>query len=412
MSPPSLPHELLEVIVGEVQGKDSLRACSLASKSLLVCSQRHLFRALCFCQDLRQIPSNPTQIPRLSFKRARELLTMSPHLAGYVCDLTLCLQPGQDHNLVENLLRSVSERLTRLAIFAFPRTLIWEEMPSGVTCLLRDIYVQPQFRSLSLAHIRGVPLSLILYATSSFEVISINTISFREDITSDPPKFMSGPRDASANTNLKEIVVGAFVGFQDDGRYKSILDVDLHRRLKGLRKLHLQLSTAESGPWLAFLLESDIQPTLEHLEIYADRVPPVLQLESFPVLRVLKLQFILPFNQFDSILSTLLTCTPMLESLSVSLNTGIIVDVTWPQHHPTHPIFDWPLKQIPHPLFQSATKLRSSLPLLTKVHCSQTDSRGQHFATDSFTEYIKHKFYAAEEAEILSFSELRSLREA
>ncbi|KAJ6605417.1 hypothetical protein DFH09DRAFT_1422556 [Mycena vulgaris] len=209
MSPAHLAKELLEAIVGEVQSKDTLKACSLVSRSLTVCSQRRLFHALCLVTNPNAIKSiSPTHRPTFSLDSARNLFSMAPHLTQYVTDLALCL--------------------TRPTVFAPFRLIIWDEMP-GLTSSLHDIFVGPHLRSLSLAHIRGVPLSLILHAMTSLESIAITTISIREDITSAPPTFISKPHPPSEyNPNLKDVVISARVEFQENGRYQSILDFDIH----------------------------------------------------------------------------------------------------------------------------------------------------------------------------------------
>ncbi|KAJ7486730.1 hypothetical protein FB451DRAFT_772831 [Mycena latifolia] len=405
MSPPQLAQELLEAIVGTVQGKDNLKACALVSRSFVNCSQRELFRSLClFTNPLGFRPTHPTEIPTFGFSSAHDLLAMSPHLARYVRDLTLFLEPTstEDYGFLESILRQVSERLSRLSMCALRLFFPWHDMPSDLTSLLRDIYVRPDFRSLSLTGILGVPSSLIFYAASSLQSISISKITIREDSGSDIPTFIAKPREISHAT-LEDVAISARVDFgYDQDRYRSILDVELHTRLRGIQKLALRFSAAQSDQWEPFLLESDIHGTLEHLALSFAHELPALQLPLFPLLRVLKVRFGIGvqtlLEPLWSVLSTLPTCTPLLEALFLTVQC------------PRNILVGWTLIDVDaHPVFHSAGELQKNLPRLTECHCFHIARQDDvaRVSDAGFAQYMKQKLRGAAEAGILAVSSQR-----
>ncbi|KAJ7444503.1 hypothetical protein FB451DRAFT_1189598 [Mycena latifolia] len=221
MSPPQLAQELLDAIAGDIQGEEDLKACFLVS--------RRLFLACCWGHQ-------PSPSPHIQVDRAHDLLIMAPHLARYVRDLTLCLDFGQgdpDNPILEDILQQL----------------------------------QPNFRSLSLARILGVPLSLILHALSSCESVTMDAILLEDDINSITPTFISNTHDTSSGAKLEDFTIWAEGFHLDEARYKSVLDIEIHRRLRGIRKLALHLTYINEKCWKPFLLESDIPATLEQLDL-------------------------------------------------------------------------------------------------------------------------------------------------
>ncbi|KAJ7439104.1 hypothetical protein FB451DRAFT_1415906 [Mycena latifolia] len=108
---PEFAQELIEVIVGEVLGRENLKACSLVSKAFVASSQQELFRSLCLHANAADNP---------------DLFNMSPHLVRYVNGLTLYVDRGADFELFESVVRQLSGRLKRLDMFSlfstFPGT--------------------------------------------------------------------------------------------------------------------------------------------------------------------------------------------------------------------------------------------------------------------------------------------------
>ncbi|KAJ7079285.1 hypothetical protein B0H15DRAFT_858899 [Mycena belliarum] len=209
MSSVQLAQELLSAIINEVQAQNDLQACALVSRSFVVSSQQRLYRTLCLVVEplshLVSVP-NPPVAPVLSCDSALKLFTMSPHLAGYVRDLTLYLPQNPDYTLLETVLQHVSGRITHLSISSLQYVFPWAYLPSSTASLLDDIFHRPQFRSLSLTRVIGVPLSLLDHATTFFESISLSEVSIKEDLPALTPR-----RCAAASRYLRDVCISVRV---------------------------------------------------------------------------------------------------------------------------------------------------------------------------------------------------------
>ncbi|KAJ7094113.1 hypothetical protein C8R44DRAFT_890479 [Mycena epipterygia] len=155
MLPLRLAQELLDSIVDQVQDRGILKESSLVARSFVVRSQRRLFRSLCVFSTA-SLDSHPEGTDALSgftsFENAQNLLTMSPHLVGYVRDVHLGFNSLSMQSFVreESVLRVLSQ-VTLLAIFTNGhRSLFWQEFPATLSSLLRDIVTRPSVRSLML----------------------------------------------------------------------------------------------------------------------------------------------------------------------------------------------------------------------------------------------------------------------
>ncbi|KAF8193112.1 hypothetical protein K438DRAFT_1934851 [Mycena galopus ATCC 62051] len=99
----TIPQELLEAIVHEVDDKDSLKACALASRDLLQVSQRSLFCTLSL--------SSP------NYGGVCTLLTESPHINGYTERLILEISTNRSSSQDLELLRKVLHKLPNVRSF-------------------------------------------------------------------------------------------------------------------------------------------------------------------------------------------------------------------------------------------------------------------------------------------------------
>ncbi|KAJ7214864.1 hypothetical protein GGX14DRAFT_562894 [Mycena pura] len=81
--PTPLAQELLEIIIGHVHDKPTLKSCALASSRLHALSQRGLF------SSIRITLASPSWAPTTSYMLVNGHFLQSPRLAGYVTTLTV-----------------------------------------------------------------------------------------------------------------------------------------------------------------------------------------------------------------------------------------------------------------------------------------------------------------------------------
>ncbi|KAJ7138333.1 hypothetical protein C8R44DRAFT_767250 [Mycena epipterygia] len=135
MPPTPLAQEMLDCIVGRVQERRTLKACSLVARSFVFPSQQQLFRSVCSFTDQLYCRS-PTRTNHLTtfmtFDNALPLFTMSPHLANHVRELYIILIFSQDClRAAESVLRLCS-RIVLLGICSNGGTLSWASIPASL----------------------------------------------------------------------------------------------------------------------------------------------------------------------------------------------------------------------------------------------------------------------------------------
>ncbi|KAJ7214840.1 hypothetical protein GGX14DRAFT_609513 [Mycena pura] len=81
--PTPLAQELLDIIIGHVHDKPTLKSCAVASARLHTLSQRGLF------SSFRISLAGPNQAPTTSYMVVNDRFLQSPQLAGYVTTLTV-----------------------------------------------------------------------------------------------------------------------------------------------------------------------------------------------------------------------------------------------------------------------------------------------------------------------------------
>ncbi|KAJ7123389.1 hypothetical protein C8R44DRAFT_783750 [Mycena epipterygia] len=393
MPPAHLAQELLDCIVGEVQDRRTLKACSLVARSLTGSSQRRLFRSLCLFAG--RLESHPTVLgidhltALTSFERALELLTISPHLGSYATGMHLGLTDSQDFGVVESVLR-MAPQIMVLGIFSNETAsegLHWGNIPVSLATLLKEIALRPIVRSMSMRWMTGVPSSLIL--VPSFRALTLYHVLIEEDITSTSP-FIPPLLHPTHSSDLEVLIITP----ASSQVHKSAIQMDMSGRLTGLRKLSVPgiLSDDPEG-WMPFMLKSDFRHTLKHLELSFIHTASnlVRELPPFPALTSLELIFVIydPFlpDTLDAALSNLHTGAPLLEYLSVALK-GWIAHGTWAKNCE------------PYPLFASLDFMKR-LPALREVHCSLTI---RNCVDTGFEQHIGDKFPGPKEAGILTCS--------
>jgi hypothetical protein len=257
----SLPPEILNVIVHEVDDTASLRRCSLVSTTFLYPSQQCLFHSLHLHPD--------------DIQPAHTLFQGSPHLAIYVRDVKLDLEESWtqnlDYALVPSLLGMLSN-IESLRVRGTSANFSLANVPPLTSALCHALAL-PSLERFELADISDVPPSLLLTAVSSVTHLKIVELSSRVPNAIDEHEETCTVREGTLHTpRLEEL---ALTG--SDHRYLSrIVDMITHPGyLDVLRNLKMAL---HSGSQIQFhRVIHAVFRTLERLEIKcggAHRPPP------------------------------------------------------------------------------------------------------------------------------------------
>ncbi|KAJ7138334.1 hypothetical protein C8R44DRAFT_976089 [Mycena epipterygia] len=234
----------------------------------------------------------------------------------------------------------------------------------------------------------GVPSSFILFPP--FNALLLDEISVKEDISSSSP-FVPPPLDPAHSSNLEHLVVTA----TESPDIIYAIEMDTRGYLAGLYRLSILsiYHPRTDGCWKRFLLQSDVQKTLKHLELSFTGNIPELVLPSFLALTSLEIEFGtctynggLPPN-VESALTNIHTVAPLLEYLSLTIKQG--GSILWHQECD------------PYPAFASHDFVKR-LPALREVHCAL--NRHGYLHEWGFEQHMEKKFPGIKEAGILTCS--------
>ncbi|KAJ7740456.1 hypothetical protein DFH07DRAFT_67876 [Mycena maculata] len=250
-----LPQELLETILEQVNDGASLKRCALASKSLLVPSQRSLFRSLYLYTT-----ANISHQPSGTCEHACALFTSSPHLANYVRTLTLCMERVEGHTAFERVLQML-HLINRLGLHGSSDSFRWDDMsPTLVSSILHAVQ-RPALQCFHLKRIIGVPTSLMFYAATAFRVFSLERV---EILDSDAASFLVPNIPPTAR--LEQLVIPA--AFRSDTVCAFLLRLNTEHSLIYLRRLVWRIYRSPSQHWERLLQEATFLRTLAHLELW------------------------------------------------------------------------------------------------------------------------------------------------
>ncbi|KAJ7138344.1 hypothetical protein C8R44DRAFT_728485 [Mycena epipterygia] len=194
--------------------------------------------------------------------------------------------------------------------------------------------------------------------------------------------FIPSPLNACHSSSLEHLAITPARPIYG----KSVLEMDMRRHLKGLRKLSLIDIFDQDKRWVPFLLEPVLHPTLQHLELSFQTVPE-LALPPFPALRYLKIAYSIykrrPFT-LDSALGNIHTNAPLLKCLSLTLK--LCTSPSW-----GHPC----------PAFASLDFVQQ-FPALRRVQCWLYPNG--YWQEDEFEQYMGRIFPGRKETGILPCS--------
>ncbi|KAJ7060944.1 hypothetical protein C8F01DRAFT_177667 [Mycena amicta] len=230
MSP--LPPELLERIAALIPDadKDSLRAASLAGSAFVSPSQRALFR------NLRLVYSGVHAEGGAPISLMHTILSMSPHLASYVHELTVVISTERephDHSAFISVLSRV-QRLKHLALGGETtcRTRI-QPLPHDVVAALLDCLTRLSLLRCSLVYLRDPPPVLLLAAMVAPAVLFNNvwlSQTWLENLTSvwmpelPPPRIVAL---ATTQFNFLDCIFAFLVSSAGQSYLKEIRVLDL-----------------------------------------------------------------------------------------------------------------------------------------------------------------------------------------
>ncbi|KAK7002425.1 hypothetical protein R3P38DRAFT_3367607 [Favolaschia claudopus] len=402
----ALAKELFDEIAQLVDDSTDLKALSLASRAFVWSCQRQLFRTWLLYDRDRELPSlrkftRKGPLVLLTFKKARKLRAKHPHLLAHARDLTVDLREDAPLGWLEEILLPQTPPLTRLAIrnqFAF-REVNMRSL-ALTTSPLAHVFFLPTLCSFHLQDFEGVPQNFVPFALSRFDEVKFIDIGIEKEAYS--PPLPLGPTKTKTFAFISSSDV-----LHDPKHFLTILDIDLHKHLRGIQTLSITLGLQKPNR-RSLLEEGDWVETLERLEIgFMDYLQPFPQ-RSFTALRSLTLDFpilikalstggdasltspgLTSDSNFENLIKTLPTTAPGLESLTLG------IDVTFAFNGPE----SWPPLDAEIVPFATFTTMQQ-LPKLKKLHFDVSPS--QH--AEGFEDYVGRLFPGPREARILSFS--------
>ncbi|KAJ6452627.1 hypothetical protein C8R45DRAFT_1040415 [Mycena sanguinolenta] len=185
---PSLPQELVDAILANVDDTESLKACSLVESRFRVPSQQILLEHI----TLSAWTEN--------YGAARILLEESPHVTTYVTNLELRLcGPRLDSNGSADNLPWVLRQLVNVRQFAFGghrRRLHWDHMPSGLAEALLQFISRQHLLRLHVSFVTNFPGKILLKAASHLSFFAVEL-----------PKGVPDPPVDNISSTVQELVL-------------------------------------------------------------------------------------------------------------------------------------------------------------------------------------------------------------
>ncbi|KAJ6447595.1 hypothetical protein C8R45DRAFT_1047481 [Mycena sanguinolenta] len=180
MTTTSLPQELTGAILQHfdpVNDRNSLISAALVSTEFTGPAQAILFRSLYL--DSRRI----TVDRNLTFERALNLFSASPHLSSYMRNLTLVLPPNHllaYHTELELLLPKCIS--VRRLVFKGAVGLSWDTLTAGLQSAMSAFFRRAVFlEKLHILHIAALPQFILEIAAHRYSVLSFHRASMEED---------------------------------------------------------------------------------------------------------------------------------------------------------------------------------------------------------------------------------------
>ncbi|KAJ7149477.1 hypothetical protein C8R43DRAFT_1107675 [Mycena crocata] len=156
-----LPQELIDSVVAEVDEFNALKACSLAGSVFRASSQRILHQSLTL-----SAAAGYAKPPR-DYASAHTLLEESPHITGYIQNLTILLaEPIADVESIAKVLAKLTH--VRWCIVDGRGMFHWKYVRPelGLASIFTDFLLRQPLRELRLSRMEDLPLEIIFSGAS------------------------------------------------------------------------------------------------------------------------------------------------------------------------------------------------------------------------------------------------------
>ena len=195
---PTLPVELCELIINELAREtdtmDHIKACTLASRTFLNCSRKHIFRTIKVLtqdSDLDEEDEALILAQVRSTTRFTGLFVTNPNLAQYVRNLHIFILPADhDDQLFAKTLRTLTnvEKLSLESRQDYS-WIYWNEISVEVRASLENNITSPSLVELHISSIHGFP-HFLLPCARSLSHLNIDYTEFSAEI---PPETRIPP---------------------------------------------------------------------------------------------------------------------------------------------------------------------------------------------------------------------------
>ncbi|KAJ7175013.1 hypothetical protein C8R43DRAFT_1230534 [Mycena crocata] len=400
-----LPQELVDSIVDEIDGDESLAALSLVATPFVIPCQRRIFETLSLSTDPSFIPFQPSAG---AFVRALTLFTAALHLAHYVRNLEIDfsrtdvpVEPDVDTVpalAVINILQNMEALAVRGYMDnGFSPSFHWKLLSPDFLPQLQGILQRPNMRSLHLKYMEDVPQSLVSNAISSLSQLSIDYVGLAQETSAGDGELEDVLEPHDDSTALKHLVVL----FLRNGGLLSRRDTRC--ALRHLQRLELLLSGRDGAfDTRNFLHRQTPRSTLRHLVLrwdYTSQLNSSSEIPLLPALQTLEFISYLPSPVYPSTYSwtasfpfilgqnSLPACVPALEHLTLVVRGRGHSLWSVPTPAPVLP-FDTPT-YVEH------------LPRLRRVECHLDDVVVSGSSCDDFFAYMHALFPGPRAAGVL-----------
>ncbi|KAJ6582955.1 hypothetical protein DFH09DRAFT_279036 [Mycena vulgaris] len=360
----SLPQELIDAIIDQVQDNTSLKSCAIAASPFLSPCQRRIFRSL----HVHRGFSGKNR--RRTLRSTSVFFTASPHLASHVRELIIELPDdcAAECGSLQVVLRSV-QNIERLVVSGM--SALWSNLEPGATSALFASVALPSLNRFHVMGIRGVPSALIAAATS------IPVVSFSDVIIGDQDRGEEAHGSSSA-PRLRHLIL-------PDSRSgtPSICDFLLHPRTlpytSHIERLEIRIDSS-SGKYDHRLLAA-CAATLKCLVIDPGALVASINIPHLPHVRRVEIRVFVGHNRqlpslFPTTLSTLASALPLVEIITLTF----VVE-------PLHPEIAWP-DAGPLPILGPSFLNRTDLLHLRQVHCKLVRRNTLHSMDALFGRFV------------------------
>ncbi|KAJ7676955.1 hypothetical protein DFH06DRAFT_1169409 [Mycena polygramma] len=273
-----IPQELVDSIIAELDDLDSLKTCSLAGPMFRDPSQRRLLR----CITLTGWPHNDLRNGNCA--AARTLFDQSPHLAAYVQDLKILLNPGPDLDHLQDILL-ILKNVRRCIVDGHGQQFRWNNLNPGLAAAFVKFFSRQALQDLRLCRVVITPSASFIWAVPSLSSYITGATKLNPDLSGTPSTL----RDLALHFGSQDLCA-------------LLASPDFRSHIAGLRRLSILPRFDDS-----MALITAAAGTLQHIHFDCD-VPTMamhMPLPELPALRILEFRISFDTQTLDPLLITL-----------------------------------------------------------------------------------------------------------